>query len=280
MKKGFTLVEISLFLAMTGLLFLGVVLGVQNSMFQQKYNDSVQSFSEFLRTVYSQAINVENSSTSSGRSNQAIYGKLVTFGEAKNFEGKNNANEGSNSKAIFSYTVIGKIDNSFGSGDTLTELRRLEANVLIDKKDEDGRYGFAGIAEEYFPRWEAGIETTKGWPYKDFKGALLIVRHPRSGTVFTYVLEGVTVEVNQERNTAAAVSPNPLLKFLPKQDGTTTSGHIFEVKQVDFCVDPEAGARKGMRRDIRIIEGARNASGVEVIAQDDKAAKIGNLCAD
>ena len=60
-RRGFTLVEVSLFLAVTGLLFIGIVAGVQGSMSQQRYNDSVQSFAEFLRSAYSQVMNVENS---------------------------------------------------------------------------------------------------------------------------------------------------------------------------------------------------------------------------
>lgn len=279
-KHGFTLVEIALFLAVTGLLFFGIVMGVQNSLFQQKYNDSIQGFSEFLRTVYSQTMNVENSSTSSGRSNKAIYGKLVTFGEELNLEKNSNKTSDGKKAAIFTYTVIGNIDNSFGSGDTLKELRQLEANVFIEKAA--GGFDYAGVADQYFPRWEAGIETTKGWPYEDFVGALLIVRHPRSGTVFTYVLTGETIEVNKTMKNAATSMPNPLLKYLPKSDGTTGSTHKFEIKQVDFCVDPQGGARKGIRRNIRLIEGARNASGVEMIGQDDATmsgkVKVGNRC--
>ena len=57
-KGGFTLIEVSLFLAITGLLFLGVTIGVQNSIFQQRYNDSVQNFVEFLRSAYSKTENV------------------------------------------------------------------------------------------------------------------------------------------------------------------------------------------------------------------------------
>ena len=83
-KRGFTLVEVALFLAVTGLLFVGVVLGIQNSLFQQKYNDSVQGFAEFLRSIYSQTANTENTfqedGSSRGQSNLAIFGKLVTFG--------------------------------------------------------------------------------------------------------------------------------------------------------------------------------------------------------
>ena len=51
-KKGFTLIEVALFLAITGMLFIGIAAGVQNSIYQQKINDSVQGFAEFLRSVY------------------------------------------------------------------------------------------------------------------------------------------------------------------------------------------------------------------------------------
>ncbi len=269
--RGFTLIEVALFLAVTGMLFVGIVLGIQSSMFQQRYNDSVQSFAEFLRSIYSQTINVENRDSSSGRSEKAIYGKLITFGESINFEGENNAEN-----AIFSYTVIGDIDNSFGSGDTLVELGRLKANVLI--RDASGMLGFAGIAEQYLTRWGAGIETTSEWPYNDFKGALLVVRHPRSGTVFTYVLNGTTIEVNQILKNGGASLPNPLTNYLPDEEGNTVSGKKFVVADVDFCVDPEAKAKKTARRNIRIISGARNASGIELIGQDDKTSGTGNRC--
>ena len=269
-RRGFTLIEVALFLAVTGMMFAGIVIGIQSSMFQQRYNDSVQSFAEFLRSIYSQTINVENRDNASGRSEKAIYGKLVTFGESLNFEGESNSD-----KAIFSYTVIGNIDNSFGSGDTLTELGRLGANVLI--RDSSGTLGFAGIAEQYFSRWGAGIESIKGWKYEDFKGALLVVRHPRSGTVFTYILKDTTIEVNQIMQTGGAALPNPLSGYFPDEDGNTLTGKKFEVADVDFCVDPEGGERQTTRRNIRLISGARNASGVEIIAQDEEGSE-GNRC--
>jgi hypothetical protein len=273
-KRGFTLVEVALFLAVTGLLFVGVVLGIQNSLFQQKYNDSVQGFAEFLRSIYSQTANTENTfqddGSARGQSDLAIFGKLVTFGESMNFEGKDNVD-----KTIFSYTVVGEIDNSFGSGNVLEELKRLNASVFVE---ENGRVGLAGIAEQYFPMWGASIETTDGWKYKDFVGALLVVRHPRSGTVFTYVLEGETVEVNMAL--ANGMAANPLTAYL-SSEGTHSK---FSVKDVDFCVDPEGNVKQSLRRNVRIIRGARSASGVELIGQYDdtidNGVKVGNRCED
>ena len=258
-KQGFTLVEVSLFLAVTGMLFIGIVAGVQGSLFNQRYNDSVQSFAEFLRTVYSQTSNVESTFTvGGGRSGKAIYGKLVVFGESRNIERKPNID-----KTIFSYTVVGDADGDISSGNVIEALAKAKINVFVE---ENGGYEFAGIYEPYFPRWSAGIETTAA-PYTDFIGALLIVRHPNSGTVFTYVLEGETIEINQMRGEATAL-PDPLNK---------DSLDRFSIKDVDFCVNPDPGRMNTARRDVRIVAGARNASGVEIIAQDDYS-EMGNKC--
>ena len=45
-RKGFTLIEIVLFLAITGLLFVGIIVGTNNSIGQQRFTDSVQNFAE------------------------------------------------------------------------------------------------------------------------------------------------------------------------------------------------------------------------------------------
>ena len=51
-RKGFTLVEIALFLSITALLFAGIIVGTNNSIAQQRYTDAVQNFTELLRSVY------------------------------------------------------------------------------------------------------------------------------------------------------------------------------------------------------------------------------------
>lgn len=240
MRSGFTIVEVALFLAITGLLFMGIAGGVQTSLFQQRYNDSVQSFAEFLRSVYSQVTNVEGSSINGGRSDRAIYGKLVTFGETKDLSGEDNSDG-----AVFSYTVVGNAGDDIGTGgNVLSSLKALEINI----RDESG---LVGIVESYIPRWGAKIEDISG---SKFDGALLIVRHPSSGTVYTYIYEG---EVSNIINS----------------DGLMNGWEAnFKLEQADFCVDPD-GVSGGVRRDVRITQGARNASGVEVMPAD-----IDNVC--
>ena len=192
-RRGFTLIEVSLFLAITGVVFVSIAVGTQNSIFQQRYNDSVQNFSEFLRTVYSQVKNVQNNE-SKGNTDKAIYGKLVTFGEEYNLNGDKNTDE-----MIFTYNVIGKIGNE--DGNIIDQLKDLEANVVYETYDALGHtngYELAGFAESYLPRWGSKIQTTAGWngtSYDNFEGTLLIVRHPSSGVIYTKVLSH-TIQVN------------------------------------------------------------------------------------
>ena len=247
-RRGYTLVEVMLFLAITGLLFVGIALGVQNSMFQQRYNDSVQGFADFLRNVYSQTSNVQNS-TSGGRSEMAFYGKLVVFGESKTLDGADN-----NDGEIYSYDVVGAAEGSL-SGNTLEDLKSLGATIWNDG-------GFAGNVEAYKPRWQARIQGTDN-NGKDFEGALLVVRNPQSGTVFTFKT-GEKLEINN------GPEDFKLINYLGENSK-------FEYEQVDFCVNPDGEQVSDTRRDIRVLEGARNASGVEVIGAD-ATGETGNKC--
>ena len=252
-RAGFTLIEVSLFLAVTALLFLGVTLGVRGSIFQQRYNDSVQSLAEFLRSAYSETSNVEH--TGSGRSDLAVYGKLLTFGETYDLAGKKLA---ADEYRINSYTVVGGVEG-ISAGDVLDSLKKLGANVVVK---DGGSYKMAGIVQEYIPKWGAGIQTTGGYSggkYTTFKGAILIVRHPQSGTIYTYYKNNGVIEVNNALRTGTGLD-----KLLTNVLNATN----FKITQVDICVNPAGAAKSNQRRDVRIVNGARNASSVQVINQD------------
>lgn len=258
MKKkryGFTLIEVAIFLAVTGALFVAVTVGVQNSIYQQRQNDAVQNFAEFLRSLYSQVTNVE--SEGSGNSDYAIYGKLLTIGESRDLAGQPN-----NKNALFSYSVVGKIEDT-GGDNVLQALANLDANVV--RFDEgSSKYRALGLAEGYVPRWASAIQNADS--YSLFKGAVLIVRHPSSGTVYTYVMNGETIEVNdtiRKANMGSEVVPNvnPLTKPLKENS--------FAIKEVNFCLNMEGNVNGGRRFDIRLVKNARNASGVEIATDEN-----------
>lgn len=263
-KKGFTLIEVALFLVITGALFVAITVGVQNSITQQRINDSVQNFVEFLRTVYAGVLNVENL-PGRGNSEQAIYGKLITFGEQ--VEGAD-----ANKNHIYVYTVVGKADNE-ETGNALELLNNLQINIV--EKTDDGIRPF-GIVESYTPRWGSVINPAcndSNCSYEPYKGAVLIVRHPSSGTVYTYSMTGETIEVNQYiDNIGSEIEGVSVRNLFQNGDVNYLTDTYFKIQDIDFCVNPFGDEGAINRRDIRIIKGARNASGIETIpdGEDDK----------
>lgn len=261
-RYGFTLIEVAIFLVITGALFAAVTVGVQNSIYHQRQNDAVQNLLEYLRGIYSQVTNVE--SEGGGDSEYAIYGKLLTFGQSTDLAG-----EANDKNALFSYNVVGKIEET-DSSNILQSLALLDANV-VRQDPSDSRYRALGLAESYVPRWATAIQNVDN--YDLFKGALLIVRHPRSGTVYTYAMEGETIEVNatiKDANMGSEIiaGANPLLPFLNDEH--------FSIKQVDLCLNMDGNESGGPRFDIRILKNARNASGVEITSDDDNKCRIGS----
>lgn len=258
-RRGFTLVEVSLFLAITAAIFVSIAVGTQNSIFQQRYNDAVQNFAEFLRSVYSQVMNVQ--SEGHGRSEYAIYGKLVNFEEDENGNNK-----------ITTYNVIGDVaEDDLDNGNVLDRLKKLNADVVLNKGvGEDIEYKPVGFVEDYRPRWASQIQTTKGWDekYEVFTGALLIVRHPSSGTVYTYSSNEPIKDVDgyiRGLNSGLSVEN----QLLTKIESDNESDKFSSANDVDFCVNPNGAEQSTLRRDVRIVAGARNATGVEIISDDE-----------
>ena len=250
--KGFTIIEVSLFLAITGLIFLGVTFGVQSSVFRQRFNDSVQSFAEFLRSIYAETMNVQNAE--SGRSMQAIYGKLVTFGEEYGFSG-----EWVDGNQAFMYDIVGEINKDVGSGGNILDaLKGANADVAIKESGKAPR--LAGIVESFKPKWSSQIQqacTSPATCYtRPIKAALLIVRHPKSGTVYTYVMNNKTIPVNEKMKTLSS-GGNILKPYL------TTAN--FQPSQIDFCINPEGNKEYNNRANVRITANARNSSAIEII---------------
>lgn len=277
MKKlhGFTIIEVSLFLAITALLFVGITVGTNNSINQQRYSDTVNNFADFLRNVYSEVSNPQ--SNGKGNSNRAIYGKLITFGEKYNLKGESNV------EGIFVYDILGDADGLLSDDSIGTALKSLNASVIGPIEEKQGpsmvkkRYGLAGIVEDYTPRWSSVIEGTARGAAK--KASIAIVRHPRSGTITTLVSDS-TLQVNENLKDyyggASAVYNN---------DGSCASSDCntysvtsnfeksmingwasFTTKAVKFCVNPFGDSEK--RQEIILSKGARNSSGVRVVDLD------------
>lgn len=221
-RHGFTLIEVSLFLAITAVIFVGIVAGTQSSIFQQRYNDAVQSFADFLRNNYSQVTNVQSDGT--GMTDHVIYGRMITFGNSDD--------------SVISYSIIG--------GDVSSSLSESLLGYLADTNAAVGIYNNenAGLTESYMPKWGSRIQVKNGSGYSLFRGAIMIVRHPETGSVYTYVTDEYNEELGIRNN--------------------------FENKTLDLCVNPNGEADSDFRKDVRVVENAKNSSGV-VLVPDDAA---------
>ncbi len=276
-KRGFTLVEVALFLGVSMMLFVGVMAGMQGAITEQEKNDAVQNFAEFLRSAYSQAENVQNLTTG-GQSERAIYGKLITFGESKNLVGGDNTSD----KEIFMYTVVGDIKNtSSGGGTTLRLFETLKAGVTEVK---DSSLQLVGVSEEYKMRWEtylqkkcaleddgATVKTCEG-SYTDFTGSILIVRQPNTGVMFTYY-SPYTVQVNQTISNYGLESTetNPFMTTGAANlttDNYLTANGFSNAVQIDFCLNVSGSETGAERTNVRIAQGASNASGIEIVGSE------------
>lgn len=249
-KVGFTLLEVSLFLALTGLLVMGIVSSTNRSLSRQRYNNSVDTFQDFLEGLYRQ-VSYSQSANGNGRTTEAIYGRLAVFGQDEN------------SSTVHIYSVIGDALSSkdvsiLGNTSTLKALDFAKADIF----NQEGE-----IIEEstYEPKWGAEIEG--GEENILMQKSLLIVRSPISGSISTFVLDG-QFDFQQ-----------PLKYYLPAYDPNSTFNRgemTFETKDINFCLNSdEKWAAGNFRRNIRIKAGGHNSSAIELISDSEE----GNPCA-
>ena len=288
MRYGFTLIEVSLFLGITALLFVGITVGTQNSINQQRYSDTVNSFADFLRNVYSEVSNPQ--SNGRGNSDQAIYGKLVSFGQTYKLD--EDGIRSNDDSSVFVYDVVGNVEGNYGDSILPDALKKNNASIVTFTDDKNSvnqnvRTFSAGMMETYTPRWQGRIETEE--KNKLAKMNLLIVRHPKSGTIHTLVSwSDIDIDINSalkdiiakkaivtESGNCAITSDtcSVLLKNVNNLNASLkNSWDTYGYGDVNLCVNPFSDSAK--RQNVRIIEDARNASGVEVIELDSDS----NVC--
>ncbi|MBQ3293685.1 hypothetical protein IJG96_00940 [Candidatus Saccharibacteria bacterium] len=268
-KHGFTIVEVSLFLALSGFLMVGLILGANISIARQRYNDSVNSFADFIRGAYADTLNVANENTTidtdgstafiGGRTTTAIYGKFITFGET----------DGSNavSKTIYAYDVVGKaISSSAATSSTVLEMLKNELSANIIQSDCAAAVctnTFYGMRSYIIP-WDGEIQN----PNNDdgslnktlFTGAALIVRSPTTGGIRTYIYRGDISDFH--KSTDLQTNASNLFK-------TLLDSNVFKEEQLDLCLDSPDN-NLGNRRDFRILARANNSTGVTLVGLNDE----------
>jgi len=250
-KPGFTIIEVMLVLAITGLMLVGVIAGTYSSIATQRYNDSVRSFSEFLRQVYAEVISPQ--SLGEGNSDtEAVYGKVAVFGINAGTDSQTNSDT---ADTVYTATLVGGTHPPRNATNFIQELGYQNP---ADPSNDVAAHLFCGngaqasTVDEYIPMWEAKIDNTSS---QTLKGTLIIARSPASGTVHTAFTKTV-YNIKDECEKAS----NDLRRDLHDSPGN------FDYKQdVDFCIVSD---NSRVVRDIRLTADGHNSSAINLIPAD------------
>lgn len=305
-RLGFTIIEVSLFLAISGLLFAGVAAGAGLNVARQRYNNAVEDYTEFLRRLYSQVENVQNehderaprktctvresdgadanATENVGRTECAMYGRIAIFDSKTDDKSTDNSND-----KIMVYDVIGDVidhDSSKrilnGVTDTLSALAAVHAEFLaVENTETEGAVvGYAGNTDFYVPDWSSHIETEAVGQY--WSGAVLIVRSPIDGAIHTYILDlnNTNLRIYDPADDANAdkittVGQVKSSHAYLNEYFTSASAPKFEEVEANFCVNSDDSyAYNGRRRNVRIKAGGVDSSAVELIELDSEEENV------
>lgn len=80
-QRGFTIIELLLFLAITGALFVALMVGVNSNIVQQQYRDSVVAYTSLLQQQYSDVANTRNDRGDDWTCSDSVVEQSDTAGE-------------------------------------------------------------------------------------------------------------------------------------------------------------------------------------------------------
>lgn len=204
-SSGFTIIETSLVLAVTGLLVAMILTGIGSSLNHERYTDTVNQALDFFRGQYAQTTDVSNdrpSNESCGASGITTLSGGTPRG-ASNCLLLGNMIRSSDGQTVTVSQVIARHDPSSDIGiSTKTDVQILTASSL-----QQGNQ-----TSSYSVEWGSTL-LSPGTP-DPAKFSVMIVRVPVSGTVETYASTSDTTSLTDLINTAQAD-----IKFCLNQNG-------------------------------------------------------------
>ncbi len=187
MSNGFTIIETLLFLAITGLMVVGVLFGASRSINYQRYKDSVISLQSIIQQQYSDVTNTINSHddtwdcNSAGLTSQPVSPTGLIRGQSNCvILGKFVRTTGTDSKTILINDVIGYTPAAPIAG--LNDINVfIKDNISLP--DGYGVYVSKVDPKSYEVSWGASLTDIHGVP---LQFSMLVVRSPLTGIIKTF----------------------------------------------------------------------------------------------
>lgn len=236
-SKGFTIIEVMLFLAITGLLAVLLLVGFNATIDRQRYKEGANSLLTSIQQQYSDAVNIQNTrangtscaagvaGTNRGQDNCLVLGRFITV----------------NGGAI-------KANNIVGAPTSSTATAAGDIAILKSYQPRPD-----GVNAEYTSTLDWGVRAVGAAGATANKQLVIaILRSPESGAVYTFSRNNSSVAPsnfqNMIVNTALPASPNDVGR-----------------SAIVLCVDPNNMAF-GEKLAIRIKQNAANATAVELMS--------------
>jgi type II secretory pathway pseudopilin PulG len=252
-KNGFTIIETTLAVAITGLLVAGILFSTGNAVGAQRYRDSVSSLQSFLQAQYALVSNVRNDNLGNtscqgvvqprGQSNCVILGLYIT--------NDNPVAIGTKTTRLLVKTITGVIPTS-GSPDNLDDV------AVFTFAGLNGNPGYNAVVStipaetsSYDIEWSSSIVKVGSNDPMSF--SLLILRSPSSGYVKTFI------------NKTTAVLDNQIQSMLITQ---SSLGNSLKMCITDFDLSVPK------KRAVHVNANASSASGVELLNEETSGCEI------
>lgn len=184
-EDGFTIVELSLFFAVSAMLLFILMVGVTLTVQRQRFSDSVHSTQSFLQQQYNETQTTINNRDSSpcgtavnrGTSDCLVLGKIVDLQAPVSAEGDN---------TVRSYDVIANatLPTNAGSLDDITLLNQIDPTAVREVNND----------QEYIVAWGAQLRDVRDTGGDEDPAAstptryVLMLRSPLSGLLQSYKL--------------------------------------------------------------------------------------------
>lgn len=241
---GFTIIEVMLFLAITGLMLSGLMIGISGGVNRERYNDAVTSLHDYIQGQYNLVDNVNTNRTDDyrclpgsiiqpptggqarGTSECSIVGRYITSQDGQVI----------NSRPLYATADIVNIESNlpddFSEKDLLNEMR------LMIAPD-----GLLADAADYRLAWDTSVYTDKASP-DDGQFSVVMLRLPTNNMIRTFAVQGYDVTVADVIDGAPADTP------------------------LSICINPE-GLVSSPPLGVRILQIATNANGAQRIDASD-----------
>lgn len=193
---GFTILETMLFLAITGVLVAAMLFGVGSSINTQRYRDSVTSLKSFLQSQYSDIENVQNDRGDNWKCNSSA--QTSQTGTLQNRGQSDCVIVGKYIAIVGGTTTVASVNayqtSTLGSGNDIAILKsnyKLELSTVNQQTDALAWGTVIAWAKSSSGSGADGSGVDKKNPTTPRSIAILIVRSPTSGAIYTFTSDTV-----------------------------------------------------------------------------------------